>query len=118
MRGDRQTRPNHVWYPDAIWIALKLCYCVCRIRAGQCRGDCTEWTGRGVPAGGVPGQRQKVEHREEVDHRRDRQYEVASFDEFLGADFAFDGAIQTHQIVQLENGADLEEGKWPTSQHR
>ena len=40
-----------------------------------------------MPRGGVPRQRQEVQHREEVDHRGHRQDEVAPFDERLGADF-------------------------------
>ena len=64
-----------------------------------------------MPAGAVPGERQEVEHREEVDQARDGQDEIAALDQLLRADLRLDRGIQRHQVVQLEDRRDLEEGK-------
>jgi hypothetical protein len=64
-----------------------------------------------VAATGVPGERKEVEHAEEVDQRGDRQDEVAPPDQLVGPDLGLDGGVQGHQVVQLEDRADLEEGE-------
>ncbi len=59
----------------------------------------------------MPGQRQEVQHREEVDQGGDGEHAVAALDELLGADLELDRRIERHEIMQLEDGGDLEEGE-------
>src|SRR5258708_5531193 len=49
---------------------------------------------RGLPAGGVPGEGQEVQDREEVDQRGDRQHGVAPPDQLLRANVYLDREVE------------------------